>query len=95
MATRRVQLETTSPAELIELMKQHVELLVMQDGIPLARVSPLATDHRARVKAALGDLLVQYPDQPDDDLDESALMQEIRDGTRGVTFSDIIIEERR
>lgn len=41
MATRTIQLETTTPEELIELMRQHVELVVMQNGIPLAKVSPM------------------------------------------------------
>lgn len=95
MATRTIQLETTTPEELIELMRQHVELVVMQNGIPLARVSPMEMSEQALLRAALGDLLVQYPDQPDDNLDEEALMQEIRDGTKGVTLSDIILEERR
>lgn len=95
MATRTIQLETTTPEELIELMRQHVELVVMQNGIPLAKVSPMEMSEQALLRAALGDLLVQYPDQPDDNLDEEALMQEIRDGTKGVTLSDIILEERR
>lgn len=95
MATRTIQLETTTPEELIELMRQHVELVVMQNGIPLAKVSPMEMSEQALLRAALADLLVQYPDQPDDNLDEEALMQEIRDGTKGVTLSDIILEERR
>ncbi|MBZ0320946.1 MAG: hypothetical protein K8L91_31315 [Anaerolineae bacterium] len=43
MATRTIQLETTTPEELIELMRQHGELVVMQNGIPLAKVSPMDT----------------------------------------------------
>lgn len=95
MATRTIQLETTTPEELIELMRQHVELVVMQNGVPLAKVSPMEMDNRQLVLAALGDLVVTYPAQPDDDFDEDALMREIAEGTRGVTLSDAVIEERR
>ncbi len=95
MATRTIQLETTTPEELIELMRQHVELVVMQDGVPLAKVSPMEMSEQERLRAALSDLLVQYPAQLDDNFDEEALMQEIREGTQGVTFTDIILEERR
>lgn len=50
-----------------------------------------------RVRAALGDLLVpRAPVNPEEDeIDEEALMREIEEGFRGITISDIIIEERR
>ena len=48
-------------------------------------------------RAAMGDLLVQMPDPTAEmgEVDEAALMREIEEGTRGVTLSDAIIEERR
>jgi predicted DNA-binding antitoxin AbrB/MazE fold protein len=50
-----------------------------------------------RVRAALGDLLVpRAPVNPEEDeIDEEALMREIEEGFRGITVSDVIIEERR
>lgn len=50
---------------------------------------------RERVRAALGDLLVEHTDMPEDDIDEEALMRRIDAELKGVTVSDAIIEERR
>ncbi|HLY26201.1 MAG TPA: hypothetical protein VKQ72_07665 [Aggregatilineales bacterium] len=47
-----------------------------------------------RVRATLGDLLIEIPDQSAD-LDEDALAREIEEGFRGQPpLSDTIIEER-
>ena len=71
-------LRPLEPIDLTEGQEVHVTIL----------------SERERVRAALGDLVVQYP-PIDDDLDEEALLREIREGFKGVTVSDAIIEERR
>ncbi len=51
---------------------------------------------RERVRAALGDLLVETPITSDEDFDEEQLMQEIEEAFRGLPpLSEIIIQERR
>jgi predicted DNA-binding antitoxin AbrB/MazE fold protein len=53
-------------------------------------------DERSRVQQALSDVLASAKDndvqQPD--MDELALQQQIDDATRGISVSDLIIEER-
>lgn len=51
---------------------------------------------RERVRAALGDLLMEMPDPGGEDIDEVALMEEIARGYRGTPLlSETIIAERR
>ena len=51
---------------------------------------------RDRARAALGDLLVEFPDPTGEDIDEEALLREIREAFRGQPpLSETIIEERR
>jgi predicted DNA-binding antitoxin AbrB/MazE fold protein len=49
---------------------------------------------RDKVRAILKDMLMEIPDDGEDDIDEEALMREIDEGTRGVTLSDAVLEER-
>jgi predicted DNA-binding antitoxin AbrB/MazE fold protein len=53
-------------------------------------------DERSRVQQALSDVLASAKDndvqQPD--MDELALQKQIDDATRGISVSDLIIEER-
>ena len=48
------------------------------------------------LKFVLGDLVVDTSNmyQDDEDFDEEELMREIEEGTKGITLSDIIIQER-
>jgi predicted DNA-binding antitoxin AbrB/MazE fold protein len=51
---------------------------------------------RERVGAALGDLLMKWPDPGDVDIDEAALLKELADAFRGLPpLSKEIIAERR
>lgn len=72
------------PLEPIELTEgQEVQVTILSD--------------RERVRAVLGDLLVERTDEDEmgDDIDEEALMRQIDSELKGVTVSDAIIEERR
>jgi hypothetical protein len=61
---------------------QEIQLMILSD--------------EERVRAAIGDLLVDIPDDTDDDLDEDTLAREIEEGFRGQPpLSDTIIQERR
>lgn len=51
--------------------------------------------HEERVRAALGDLLIDIADTSDATLDEDALTHEIEVRFRGQMLSETIIEERR
>jgi len=74
------QLHLLNPVELSE--GQQVQLVILSD--------------RERILAALGDLLAHVPNSTDDDVDETALLNEIEADLRGKpTISDAIIEERR
>lgn len=70
-----------------------LEPLDLQEG---QQVQVTILTERDRVLAALKDLLVDTSMlyQDDEDFDEEALMQEIQEGFKGVTLSDIIIQER-
>ena len=49
-----------------------------------------------RVEAALGDLLMKWPDPGDVDIDEAALLEEVAEAFRGLPpLSEEIIAERR
>ena len=73
------QLHLLDPVELSE--GQQVQLVILSD--------------RERILAALGDLLADIPNSTDDDVDETALLNEIEAELRGKpTISDAIIEER-
>jgi predicted DNA-binding antitoxin AbrB/MazE fold protein len=73
------QLRLLEPVDLTE--GQEIQLMILSDD--------------ERVLAALGDLLVEIPDQTGE-LDEDALLREIEEGFRGQPpLSDTIIEERR
>jgi predicted DNA-binding antitoxin AbrB/MazE fold protein len=77
------QLKPLEPVELAE--GQEVHLTILSD--------------RERVRAALGDLLVQVPEPTsaeDDEIDEDALAREIEEAFRGQPpLSETIIQERR
>ena len=74
------QLRLLDPVELSE--GQEIQLVILSA--------------RDTMRAALADLLVQFPETPADDVDEEALMREIREAFRGQPpLSDTIIEERR
>lgn len=74
------QLRLLEPVDLTE--GQEIQLTILSD--------------EERVRAALGDLLVEIPDQMGEDIDEEALAREIEEGFRGQPpLSDTIIEERR
>jgi predicted DNA-binding antitoxin AbrB/MazE fold protein len=73
----------------------HLRLLDPIDLNEGEEVQVTILSDRERVRAALGDLVVQYPVSDDDDIDEEALLREIEEGFKGVTLSDVIIGERR
>jgi predicted DNA-binding antitoxin AbrB/MazE fold protein len=72
------QLRLLDPIQLTE--GEEIQLAIVSD--------------RERVRAALGDLLVDIPVLADD-VDEAALAREIEEGFRGQTLSDVIIAERQ
>jgi predicted DNA-binding antitoxin AbrB/MazE fold protein len=86
-------------------MSQSVRAIYNQGSLRLLEPVDLAEgqeirvvilSERERIRAALGDLLVQYPEVPDDDFDEEALAREIEEAFRGQPpLSETIIEERR
>lgn len=76
----------------------HDGQLRLLDPLPLTEgeeVQLTIVSDRERVRAALGDLLVDFPEVNDDDVDEVALAREIEEGFRGQTLSDVIIAERQ
>jgi predicted DNA-binding antitoxin AbrB/MazE fold protein len=79
----RGRLRLLDPVDLTEGQEVHVTILSERD----------------RAIAALKDILVEYPEEPDDaldDIDEEAIMREIEEAFRGQPpLSDSIIEERR
>lgn len=61
-------------------------------------VALLILTERERLEAALGDLLVERTDSPEDeeDIDEEALLRHLHEVTRGLPpMSELIMEERR
>ena len=77
---------------------QEIRLMVVSDGETVTKREH-ETDverHRAEVRRALGDLLVEIPVRSDPDFDEEALQREIDSAIKGdVQASQIIINERR
>lgn len=77
------QLRFLEPLQLVENQRVRVNIEPEEDDI----------------RAILGDLLVPRSELPDEleDLDEAALIAEIREGFKGVqqSVADIIIEERQ
>jgi predicted DNA-binding antitoxin AbrB/MazE fold protein len=74
------RLRLLDPVNLVE--GQPVELMILSE--------------RERARIALGDLLVKYAPEPQDDIDEEALLAEIDAATRGnPAVSDAILDERR
>ena len=74
------RLRLLDPVDLSE--GQEIQLTILSD--------------KDRVRAALGDLLMEIPDPSDEDIDEDALVREIEIGFQGQPpLSDVIIEERR
>lgn len=64
----------------------------LSDGQQIQLVILSETDS---VRAALGDLLVERPILPEDDIDEEALMKEVEDAFRGQPpLSQTLIDER-
>ena len=49
---------------------------------------------REKVRAILKDMLMDIPDDGEDDIDEEALLARMDAESNGVTLSDIIIEDR-
>ena len=73
------QLRLLDPVDLSE--GQQIQLIILSD--------------EERIRAALGDLLIEVPDPTDVNTDEVALMREIEDGFRGQPpLSETIINER-
>ena len=73
----------------------HLRLL---DPVDLAEGQQIAVQilsRREQLIALLGDRVASTAEDEGDELDEETLMREIEEGTRGVTLSDAIIEERR
>lgn len=69
-----------------------LEPLDLQEG---QQVQVTVLTERDRVRAALKDILVEtHFSEGDEDFDEEALMEEIREATKGLNFSDLIIQER-
>ena len=73
--------------------------LRLLDEVQLAEgqeVHLVILSERERVDAALGDLLMKWPDPGDVDIDEAALLEELADAFRGLPpLSEEIIAERR
>ncbi len=73
--------------------------LRLLDPVNLAEgqeIALLILSERERARAALGDLLVQYPPQLTEDIDEVTLLAEIDAAMQGKPpVSDAILEERR
>ena len=73
--------------------------LRLLDEVQLAEgqeVHLVILSERERVDAALGDLLMKWPDPGDVDIDEAALLEELADAFRGLPpLSGEIIAERR
>jgi predicted DNA-binding antitoxin AbrB/MazE fold protein len=60
------------------------------------RVNIMIVSERDRAREILGDVLVDYSDQPVADIDEEALLKLIAEGYSGTTpLSETIIQERR
>jgi predicted DNA-binding antitoxin AbrB/MazE fold protein len=49
---------------------------------------------RDKVRAILKDILMEIPDDGEDDIDEEELLARMDAESKGVTLSDIIIEDR-
>jgi predicted DNA-binding antitoxin AbrB/MazE fold protein len=73
--------------------------LRLLDEVELAEgqeVHLVILSEKERVRAALGDLLMEWPDPGDVDIDEDALREEITEAFRGLRpLSEEIIAERR
>ena len=72
-----------------------LEPLPFEEG---EEVAVVVLSERERLEAALGDLLVEMPEAPEDeeDIDEEALLRHLHEVTRGLPpTSELIIEERR
>ncbi len=73
--------------------------LRLLDEVQLAEgqeVHLVILSERERVDAALGDLLMKWPDPGDVDIDEAAVLEELADAFRGLPpLSEEIIAERR
>lgn len=74
----------------------HLRLLDPVDLAEGQEIHMVILSARDRARAALSDLLAEVPGQPDEELDEAALLKEIEEEFRGQpTLSETIIEERR
>jgi predicted DNA-binding antitoxin AbrB/MazE fold protein len=72
---------------------QPLEPLDLYDG---EEIQIVIVSEKARIEAALSDLLVPIRDDVDDELDEDALMREIENTFAGQKpLSETIIEERQ
>lgn len=73
------QLRLLEPVELSE--GQEIQVMILSDD--------------ERVRAALGDLLVEFPEDTEESIDEEALLREIAEGFRNrPSVAEIIIQER-
>jgi predicted DNA-binding antitoxin AbrB/MazE fold protein len=74
----------------------HLRLLDPVDLQEGQEIHVMIMSERERIRAALGDLLVETPITTDEDFDEEQLMKEIEEAFRGQPpLSETIIEERR
>jgi predicted DNA-binding antitoxin AbrB/MazE fold protein len=84
--------------QLVQAVYEHGHLRLL-DPINLTegeKIQIMILSERERARAILGDLLVEYAPESNDDIDEEALQAEIDAEMQGKPpVSDIIIEERR
>ena len=74
----------------------HLRLIDPVDLSEGQEIQVVILSDRDRARAALGDLLVEFPDPTGEDIDEEALLREIKEAFRGQPpLSETIIEERR
>lgn len=54
----------------------------------------LKSHYRKPVRESIRHMMLEIPDDGEDDIDEEALMQRIREAFKGVTLSNVVLEER-
>lgn len=54
----------------------------------------LKSHYRKRVRESIRHMMLEIPDDGEDDIDEEALMQRIHEAFKGVSLSDAVLEER-
>ena len=54
----------------------------------------LKSHYRKRVRESIRHMMLEIPDDGEDDIDEEALLSRMDAESKGVTLSDIIIEDR-